>query len=60
MATIITHALTGAAFGQAAPAGVPKVRLIFCLACAAALPDADVLMFILELAYFAISGSTGV
>lgn len=51
MATIITHALTGAAFGQAAPAGVPKVRMTLCLACAAALPDADVLMFMLGFAY---------
>ena len=51
MATIITHAITGAAFGQAAPAGIPKLRLFTCLACAAILPDADVIMFSLGYPY---------
>ena len=51
MATIITHAVAGAAFGQFAPEGVSRLRIYLCLALAAVLPDADVLGFAFGIPY---------
>ncbi len=51
MTTVFTHALAGAAFSQAAPAGVTKGRLAACLGCAAVLPDLDVIMFAMKVPY---------
>ncbi|MCG8636717.1 MAG: metal-dependent hydrolase [Desulfobacterales bacterium] len=59
MPTIMTHALAGAALGQAAPAGIPKFRLSVCLGCAAMLPDLDVIMFALKIPYSHVLGHRG-
>ncbi|MBW2266978.1 MAG: metal-dependent hydrolase [Deltaproteobacteria bacterium] len=51
MATVLTHALVGAAIAQVAPAPAHRGRLLACAALLAVLPDIDVLGFGFGIAY---------
>jgi inner membrane protein len=51
VATILTHAVVGAALAPCAPAGVSRPRLAFALAVVSVLPDLDVVGFALGIPY---------
>ena len=51
MATVLTHAMVGAALAPLGPAGVSRARLAFVLAAVAVFPDLDVLSFRLGIPY---------
>ena len=51
MPTAFTHGLVGGALAQAAPAGVPRWKLVLMLMIVAILPDADVIAFSLDIPY---------
>ena len=51
MATVLTHAIVGAALAPVGSAEIPRGRLVFALVVLSALPDLDVLAFSLGIPY---------